>query len=74
MIGKVLDTFVIEFDQASCEEYHSSHSRIPSLSRTLRRIKLRAPIQARAPSVGNVPPEANVGGVAGKGVGHRSPS
>lgn len=41
MIEKVVNTLIIEFDQAAYEESLSSGSRSPSPSRTLRRIKLR---------------------------------
>lgn len=42
MIGKVINTHVVEFNQAAYDEYHSSRLRSPSPSCTFRRIKLGA--------------------------------
>lgn len=66
MIQNVVDTPVIKFGQAAYEEYHSSHSRSLSLSRTHRRIKIRAPIQARASFIDDVPLKPLPGELSGK--------
>lgn len=61
MIGNVVDTLIVEFDQATYEEYLSYLLRSTSPSSTLWRIKFKAPVKARASSFSAEPSEANAG-------------